>query len=368
MKKPFDDFDDFRLPDKFDLKSNKPDPLDKFDLKSNKPDPLDKPDLNTDRFDLQNDRCDFLERYIKSPRSRELDPLVSKKDPPLFNIDRPSLPEKPPQELISVTHSVPRKDIFDPKSFYKSWLFPDQPLPCPITKPPDYSDQTSSKEPSRLELYLEMIDPSLINVSAALRNVRSPYPTELDRFLDRIDPSNTLDAWAAKVDDAINSFRCDRAIIEDGTELRLLGRFYNHIINSLQPPVHLSELDAWCDCYGNVIKHVYGEKNGVLIVSRMVRKGTQGGLRRALEDIAKHMLNDFALMKLKGMVWKFWIKLSGGDKARMTHEYYDKHRELLPSEIKEAGRDALSMWFPEVLEAHPRILQHVRSQVRKENR
>ena len=54
--------------------------------------------------------------------------------------------------------------------------------------------------------------------------------TRLDRLLESIDPSRTIDNVSADVDRAVNTFTMRRAIIDDWNEYQnLLADFYQHI-------------------------------------------------------------------------------------------------------------------------------------------
>ena len=53
--------------------------------------------------------------------------------------------------------------------------------------------------------------------------------TRLDRLLESIDPSKTLDQVSARIDDAINSFEKDAGVIEDWNTFKaVLTKFFRH--------------------------------------------------------------------------------------------------------------------------------------------
>lgn len=146
--------------------------------------------------------------------------------------------------------------------------------------------------------------------------------------------------------------------------LMLLGRIYNTVFNALETPVELDETNAWGFCYANVLQPLYGMKDALITVDRMLKSGVDGGLRRVLNDIAGYMLQDFSRKAVKGKVIKFWMELSDFQREIYMSDYYHDHRSLLPPIITEEGPEALFYWFPEVLEAHPTILQYVRRSLR----
>jgi hypothetical protein len=189
-------------------------------------------------------------------------------------------------------------------------------------------------------------------------------PTRLDRFLAEISPENTLDAVAARVDAAMNSFRHQIQHVEawQWADLeRYLAMFFRHLENTalgIRQPADLPSDFYWGRC-AHLLKQEYGP-DGERLALRMARDGIEGGLYAVLRMLARRLAADYANNKINSLISDYWQSLSADEKVAAGQEYLDKYGHLFSSDI--TGKWALRIvaFLPEALREHPRLVQRAR--------
>ena len=187
--------------------------------------------------------------------------------------------------------------------------------------------------------------------------------TKLDRLLESIDPTRTLDQVSARVDEALNSFRVKSGIIEDWEGFRtVLTEFFRHVENvvlRIRPPFFPNPDFDWGRCCKLLLKE-YGA-NGEKAAFEMARTGTEQGLYGVLKTVARRMVDDYAGNEIAARVSKFWETLSTDEKLAVSQEYLDKYGHLLPSELTSGSAARIRVNFPRVLEEHTSIVKNLRN-------
>jgi len=188
--------------------------------------------------------------------------------------------------------------------------------------------------------------------------------SQLDELLASIAPQRTLTETAARADEAINSFRCDRAQLTDWDEFRrLLARFMLHVEGRCLRVPHLAEghrVDLefhWGRCV-RILMHAYGA-NGEKAAFEMARTGNDGGLYEVLKKVAHAVADDFAEREVSAMVAQFWDRLSAEEQHCVCDQYLSQYGHLLPSELTEGNAARVRANMPKVLQEHPRLMQRL---------
>ena len=186
--------------------------------------------------------------------------------------------------------------------------------------------------------------------------------TKLDRLLECIDPSRTLDQVSADVDRAINTFNMGRATIEDWDEYeKLLADFCQHIektVLKMYAGVSGYQDIYWTRCL-NILNEKFGPR-GTKIAFEMVRTGKEGGLYRILKMIAEQMAEDYAQNEISARVNDYWAVLTIDEQLAAADEYIRDYGSLLPSEFKGGNVAMLKANFPKVLKNHPSLIRRMR--------
>ena len=187
--------------------------------------------------------------------------------------------------------------------------------------------------------------------------------TRLDRLLETIDPSKTLDQVSAHIDNAINSFEKNAGVIEDWDTFKaVLTKFFRHTentilkiksFNSPHPDIDLGR------CIRLLIKK-YGP-NGEKAAFEMVRTGNQGGLYAVLKSIAEQMIDEYAGNEIRARISHYWHSLSVDEQLAATDEYLAKYGHLLPWELTEGSAARIKADFVKVLAEHPKIIKRMRN-------
>jgi len=187
--------------------------------------------------------------------------------------------------------------------------------------------------------------------------------TPLDRLLEEIVPERTLDAVAARVDRAVNSFPWrDRSRIEEPNHVRsLVARLFAHIESSvldLNPPRYTDPAFDWSRAV-TLLKRSYGEEAQYVTIERVL-SGVDGGLVGVMRDLAALMAQDYAHNHIAACVSKFLQGLTSKQRIDAAHEYIEKYGKFLPSGFCDHGAPRLLMGFQRTLEHHPKLIQTIR--------
>ncbi len=188
-------------------------------------------------------------------------------------------------------------------------------------------------------------------------------PTKLDRLLKAISPENTLDAVAARVDAAMNSFRVNAQKVEtwgwDDLE-DCLARFFKHMdqVALAGRPLGLDPQDhLWS--HASLLEQEYGAQS-YRVVLKIVRSGAEGGLYGVLRALALRLTTKWAENRISSFICEYWKGLSEKEQRAAPREYVDKYGALLPAE--DQNNQTLTVRFlpHEFLKEHPRIMQRMR--------
>ena len=187
-------------------------------------------------------------------------------------------------------------------------------------------------------------------------------PTKLDKLLESIDPSRTIDQVSADVDRAVNSFTTSRTIIKDWNEYeKFLADFCQYIETTvLKIGASVSEYREfyWSRCV-NMINNEFGP-SGIKTAFEMVRTGKEGGLYRILKIIADHMAETYAQNEISARISDYWNRMTVNEQLAATDEYLSKFGHLLPTEFTDGSAGRLKVHFTKVLNEHPKMIRRMR--------
>ncbi|MBW1896915.1 MAG: hypothetical protein JRI47_07635 [Deltaproteobacteria bacterium] len=186
--------------------------------------------------------------------------------------------------------------------------------------------------------------------------------TKLDRLLESIDPSRTLDQVSTRVDQAVNSFAMEQATIEDWNEYEsFLAEFYRHIENvvlRIGPGGPSDKEFYWGRC-SKLLNKAFGT-SGYKAAFEMVRTGEEGGLYSVLKNVADLMAEQYAQNEISARISNYWNNLSLDEKLAAPDEYLGNYGHLLPAELTEGNATTLRLNFIRVLEEHPKMIHRMR--------
>jgi len=185
--------------------------------------------------------------------------------------------------------------------------------------------------------------------------------TKLDILLTSIDPATSMEETSARIDRAVNSFRCPSVIDNWDDFRRCLSRFVCHIeacVLRLRQPMDDHLEHYWDQAFRSMHK-VYGP-NGEKAAFELARTAQEGGLYAVLKAVAKQSAQQYPQNEISAKVSVYWQELSLDEKLAAPIEYIEKFGHLLPSELTEASAVRIRANFPQFLEKHPQMLQKFR--------
>lgn len=187
--------------------------------------------------------------------------------------------------------------------------------------------------------------------------------TKLDKLIDNIDPTATLDRISFMVDKAVISFKAGSGVVKNQEEFEsIMVNFFCHVENVVLKinPRRLPHPDMDGHRCNNMLRKEYGP-NGENTAFVIAKSGTEGGLYSVLRAVARHMADEYAENYIGSFISEFWDSLSVDEKLAVSKEYLDKYGRLIPSELMEGGAVRVRAFFWKVLEEHPKIINRLRN-------
>ena len=185
--------------------------------------------------------------------------------------------------------------------------------------------------------------------------------SKLDRLLESIHPSRTIEELNRRADDALNSFSAEAPQIESWDRFRhCLIRFLHHAesrLLRLARPCPMGLDFDWGRCC-QILMRAYGP-NGEKTAFEMARTGNEGGLYAVLRKMGQSMAEHFVQNEIEAKISTYWNYLSVEGKLAAADEYIAKYGHLLPSELTEGFAVRIKANFPKVLQEHPAILRRL---------
>ena len=190
--------------------------------------------------------------------------------------------------------------------------------------------------------------------------------TKLERLMESIDPSRTIDRVSAAVDEAFNSFKYDNPIRSFDDYEDYMAKFVESIERGVlkfgsDVPYYK---DLWWARYSHLVKKGHGPDAWKWNYEKILT-GKDGGTYKLLKDVAAMILEDRSGKEISARIWKFWESLTDDEKQEAANELLQKLRHILPSEYTGSGGGLyLKMNFPHVLEKYPQLVMEIRRAVK----
>lgn len=186
--------------------------------------------------------------------------------------------------------------------------------------------------------------------------------TKLDRLLESIDPDEVLEETYNRANEAIGSFRYDKATVKTWEQFKCcMALFLKHLdtrILRLKKPIDAPSTEYWPRCIRPLMK-IYGG-NGDVTAFIIANTGNEGGLYAVLKAFAMYKAEEYSTNEIKGRIYAWWEALSLDEKLKVSEEYVAKYNHIIPSELSENGVTLIRSCFWKVLEKHPSIVQRLR--------
>ena len=186
--------------------------------------------------------------------------------------------------------------------------------------------------------------------------------SDLDRFLESIDPSRTFDQVSQRADQAVNSFVTEKATIQDWEEFKnFFAEFYRNIekaVLRLGPGAPDDKEFYWGRCM-KLLNEAFGP-SGFKAAFEIVRTGKEGGLYRVLKAVSDLLVEQYAQNEISARISHYWNGLTVEEQIAATDEYLREYEHLLPSELTQGSAVRIKANFPKVLKEHPKMIRRMR--------
>lgn len=184
--------------------------------------------------------------------------------------------------------------------------------------------------------------------------------TPLDKLLDDIHPSKTLDVRHDQAGDAINSFKNKNEHWDIRSDQEIHEFLYQcgaHVADSMlgcRFPPDVRHPLAWV--VSSHLRDKYGAR-WMNDVARMVRNETSGALWTLVREIAYAYAEHFANREIGARVAELYPALNFEVQLELAREYLQKFAYLLPEDIVAGGPAMLVLARYHFLWTHPHRLR-----------
>lgn len=187
--------------------------------------------------------------------------------------------------------------------------------------------------------------------------------TNLDRLLDEIDPSITLDVTERIVTSALEQFHVVSNIARNGEEAReILAEFMRQTRNALwgtPSDVGFNELLNLLEVY-TLFEEEF-PNNTQRTVDKIMTSGAEGGVYGILRILANKITEQYNYHLIHTKVMNYWDSLSSDEMFHVANEYYEKYPEFLPPHLDGNLTNTIRFSFWKVLDEHPYMIKRLRN-------
>ncbi len=183
--------------------------------------------------------------------------------------------------------------------------------------------------------------------------------TKLEKLLEEIDPSGTIDKVERRISDALSGYHREQNTVDSWEEHKTclaemvqIGR--NAVLNL--PDDFSNDLEQ---NYHEAIHYLEREVGSIQAVYDIMKTGAEGGIYKILRTLARLMAEDYSQNEIKARVAAYWSRLSVDEKLAAPDEYVEKYQDILAQKTREETV-RLKVAFWQVLEEHPRMLKRLR--------
>jgi hypothetical protein len=187
-------------------------------------------------------------------------------------------------------------------------------------------------------------------------------PETLWELLDRLDPSNMIEAPTRRVDEALNALNPLPAQVAGDREFGdCLLRCYLSIeaaVLELDRPMDSGQYALDIYRCRKVLHDLYGPKGWYTARTRATT-GVEGGLRAVINEMARRMLDRTIAAVLQGEIEAWWYDVPKSERAKVVGDYLERFVTVLPQTVVRAG-PAIQEYFEKVLEEHIYMVHRLR--------
>ncbi len=187
--------------------------------------------------------------------------------------------------------------------------------------------------------------------------------TKLERLLQEIDPSRTIDPVERRIDAALARYQrqTNRVASWEEMETSLADMVQLGRNAALNLPAETSqnqhtELDFQMAMQYLAREHSHDTYR---MVYDIMSSGAEGGVFAISRTLARLMAADFSQNEINGRVQAFWDSLPADEKLAAAEEYISRYQEVLPERTRQDSI-LIKASFLKVLQDHPHMIKRLR--------
>ncbi len=186
--------------------------------------------------------------------------------------------------------------------------------------------------------------------------------TKLDRLLEQIDPSRTIDIVEQRINQALAGYFQSGNTVSTWDEYReCLAEFMRQARNAAlrASPTAGQNIDMNFHEAITLLRRNY-PGNTEQIIFDIMQTGAEGGVYGVFRSLSAALAEQYAQNEIDGHVMDFWNNLSTEEKIAVPDEYIEKYKDILPAEVINGSAIRLRASFWKVLQDHPRMIKRIR--------
>jgi hypothetical protein len=182
-------------------------------------------------------------------------------------------------------------------------------------------------------------------------------PTKLDKLLQDIDPSKTIDEGEKRMAKGVASYHRDKNTVDTWEECEeCIADMAYHLSNAYfnQPKSYKSRPDF--GLASNLLREEYGSHR---TINRIMMSGAEGGIYTILKTLARLIVNFYTRKNINCMVLDYFNNSTPDEHFAAAKEYYKLYKHLLPE--GEDSFETIYAYFHNILREHPFWIKKMRN-------
>lgn len=160
----------------------------------------------------------------------------------------------------------------------------------------------------------------------------------VDDVLYRISEQSLAQTIGLAIDHARASFLLESALVDSTDEFfQIITAFYLHLLRHTCVQVEYSDIESASPEAYALLERTYANQGGINAALLEAREGTQGGLRKVLDDITEHFKKKEQEKFINRVLGEILDPLDWNRKVEFTTIFLQRIQHLLPDEIKTAS-------------------------------
>ena len=182
-------------------------------------------------------------------------------------------------------------------------------------------------------------------------------PTKLEKLLQDIDPSKTIDEIERNLDRGVMSYHRSKNMVYSYEECEeCIADMAQHLFNiHFNQPKNYKNKGVFAEAFNLLIK----EYGSFQTIYQIMTSGAEGGIYTILKTLARLMTEEYSHRRISSLVSDYLKTLSSNEIILAAEEYIKLNKHIIP--IGEKQRARITFYFDQTLLEYPFMIKKLRS-------